>query len=271
MYKNTDTRFSVLMAVYSKDDPVLLNAALQSIVDQTFREAELILVEDGPISKSLSDVIEDFRLNINIKSVRLDQNRGLSEALNIGLSYVTTDIVFRADADDINRTCRFEIQLGFILNGYDLVGGAIEEYEKGLPIAIRSVPLCASQIKKFLKYRNPFNHMTVVFKKSKVLECGGYPKIHLKEDYALWAKMIARGVNVLNLSEVLVNANAGHSMFERRGGWGYVYSEIQIQKHLYNCGLKSLVECVWTGFIRSIIFLMPAKMRGFVYLSFLRS
>ena len=258
------------MAVYYKDDAALFKSALQSILNQTSRENELVLVEDGPIPKSLSDVIDTFRTRINIVSVSLAKNSGLAEALNKGLDYITTDIVFRADADDINRPRRFEIQIDYILKGYDLVGSAIQERDNGFDVAIRTVPLSASKIKNFLKYRNPFNHMTVVFRKSTVLKCGGYPKIFLKEDYALWAAMLARNAKVINLPEILVDANAGHLMYKRRGGLAYVYSEIQMQKYLYNCGFKSMAECLFSGLIRSIVFLMPANLRGLIYLSFLR-
>lgn len=88
----------------------------------------------------------------------------------------------------------------------------------GRPIAIRKVPSTEKEIRKFICHRNPFNHMTVAFRRSIVSDLGGYPDIFLKEDYALWACMLSRGVKMTNLEYILVNATAGSEMYRRRGG-----------------------------------------------------
>lgn len=270
--KSQQLKFSVLMAVYFKDNPCLFANALNSICLQTELPDEVVLVEDGPLTSELSALIDSFRTKLNIVSVKLSENKGLAVALNAGLKVVSNDIVYRADSDDVNRPDRFEKQLKFFLDDYDLVGGAIQEIdEAGVPIAVRSLPTDDVDIRKFLKFRNPFNHMSVAFRKDVVLACGGYPNIYLKEDYALWAKMLNYNARALNLKDVLVDATAGNGMYRRRGGWRYCLSEIELQKHLLRCGVKNLFEAVFTGVIRSSVFLVPAYLRGFIYERFLRN
>ena len=113
--------------------------------------------------------------------------------------------------------------------------------------------------------------MTVVYRKSLVIGCGGYPDIHLKEDYALWGRMICDGARVSNMDEVLVDATAGLDMYRRRGGWRYVRSEIKLQIYLVRFGIKTVIEALVTGIFRSCIFILPATFRGNIYRIFLRT
>lgn len=265
-------QFSVLMATYIKDDSLLLAKALKSIDDQTIRSSELVLVENGPLTQDLYSVIEDYRESLNIISVKLTKNFGLAIALNRGLEVVRNNIVFRADSDDVNLTFRFEKQLEKFAEGYELVGGVIREVDKnGAHIGIRTVPFIDQDIIKFSKNRNPFNHMTVAFLRDSVVNAGGYPNFYLKEDYALWATLLAKGIKAVNINEVLVDATAGREMYRRRGGLGYVRSEFDMQRHLIDCGLKTKLEAFFLGLPRMLVFLLPPSMRGFIYERLIRT
>lgn len=264
-------KFSVLMAVYHKDDPKLLRRALESVYANTLQPAALVLVQDGHVDEDLSCVISDYQQRLNFRLVKLPSNKGLAHALNVGISYIVTPYIFRADADDYNLPNRFEKQILFLNSGYDLVGGSIMEVDTtGNPIAVRCVPISQDQIRGYISKRNPFNHMTVAYRRSVVVEVGGYPDIFLKEDYALWASMLSNGASMINLDEVLVRATAGSEMYKRRGGIKYVRSEIDIQKFLIKHGLQSVSGAIFIGLSRSLVFLMPAFLRGFVYEKFLR-
>ena len=113
--------------------------------------------------------------------------------------------------------------------------------------------------------------MSVAYRKSSVLSCGGYPNIYLKEDYALWVLMLQSGFCAVNLPSILVHATAGLDMYKRRGGMKYVYSEYLIQQHLVNCGVKSWPKALIHGLIRSLVFIFPSFIRGVIYKNFLRS
>lgn len=267
-----ENQFSVLMAVYHKDSPELLYMALESVYANTLQPSNVVLVQDGPIGQNLSEVIAKYQARKNFSLIELPFNKGLANALNVGLNYIDTPFVFRADADDYNLPDRFERQLVALQAGYDLVGGAIVEVDKdGKSIAMRQVPISEDDIRSFISKRNPFNHMTVAYRRSTIVNVGGYPEIFLKEDYALWALMLANGAKVKNLSETLVHATAGVNMYKRRGGLRYARSEIDIQLFLIKCGLQSIQGAIFIGLLRAIVFLMPSYFRGFIYEKFLRN
>jgi glycosyltransferase involved in cell wall biosynthesis len=271
MITNNASSFSVLMAVYHKDDPNLLRIALKSVYANTLKPDVVVLVQDGPVGENITDVINEFARQKNFSIIQLKVNGGLAKALNAGLSTIYTKYTIRADADDFNHPDRFEQLIEKLQQGFDLVGSSIKEVDKfGQFLAIRRCPGSAQDIRQFIRKRNPFNHMSVAFRTEAVVSAGGYPFIHLKEDYALWASLISRNYKVCNIETVLVDATAGAEMFQRRGGVRYALAEIDLQRHLMKCGLKSHFSAVVDGVMRSAIFLAPNAVREFVYLRFLR-
>jgi hypothetical protein len=247
--------FSVLMSVYRGDDIELFERAVCSVYRNTLLPDAFILVVDGPVSEALHDKIERLRAEYRFDVLQLPSNVGLACALNVGLKSVRTQWVVRADADDYNICDRFARQAAAVIesgDSIDLIGGSIQEVEKdGTQVAVRSTVTDHESIRRFAAYRNPFNHMTVAYRTELALRCGGYPDIHLKEDYALWAQMLACGGRTLNLSEVLVIATAGREMYRRRGGLRYAVAEISLQRHLVRTGLKSAPSALIQGVGRS--------------------
>jgi hypothetical protein len=263
--------FSVLMAVYKKDDPFLFRKALKSVFLNTCQPLEVVVVADGELTEDLLIILRFFSENYPVRLVQLPHNVGLASALNDGLYLIQTKYIVRADADDFNYSNRFELIVAKLREGFDLVGSAIREVDKtGTEVAFRSCPLNESEIRRFVIKRNPFNHMTVAYRTAAVVEAGGYPLIHLKEDYALWATMLSMGCKVCNLNAVLVDATAGTEMFQRRGGLRYALAEVDLQRHLVRCGLKSVLRALVDGALRSAIFLAPNAVREFIYINFLR-
>lgn len=267
--------FSVLMSVYRNDNPQLLKKAVESCFSNTVKPLVLLLVVDGPITNQLERKISNLESKYPVSIVRLPKNVGLAEALNVGLKHVRTEWVARADSDDINMPIRFETQLQVLSdNDYnlDIIGSSIIEVDsKGSKVAKRRTPSTHQEILNFSKKRNPFNHMTIMYRKSKVIACGGYPNIYLKEDYALWATMLVNNARAINIETPLVTATAGKDMFRRRGGIKYALAEVKLQKHLVNLGLKPILSGAFDGFLRAAVFLMPAKIRELIYLTFLRN
>jgi len=260
------------MAVYAKDDPCLLHKALLSIVTQTQQPDELVIVEDGPIPESIVSCIDAFRDQLNVVSLKMPTNQGLAVALNAGLQIATGDVIFRVDSDDFSRPHRFALQLELIKQGYDLCSGAIREVDsEGVPLNVRRIPLNDKEIRMALKRRSPFNHVATAFRRDLVIRVGGYPNIYLKEDYALWAKIIASGARVRNTAEILVDVTAGDDMYKRRGGWRYVKSEFILQKFLLSVRVSNLPEAMLFGGMRGGVFLMPSWARGMIYEGFLRT
>lgn len=230
--------FSVLMSVYSRENGDYFDAALKSIlINQTIKPNEFVLVCDGPLTNELDNVILKYQTlfpNI-LKIFRLTTNEGLGKALNYGLEQCTNEIVARADSDDICCSDRFEKQIAFFESNDTVValGSSIDEFESDprIPRNIKYMPCGMFAIKKMNKYRNPLNHMTVMFKKSAVISVGSYIHLAYVEDYYLWERLLANGYELENLDEILVHARVGNGMISRRGNKVYIASWKELNKY----------------------------------------
>ena len=267
--------FAVLMAVYFRDDARLFEVAVDSIFLNTLQPTQFVLVSDGPLSIGLEQMLQKLqqRYSNRIDLLRLPANVGLAHALNAGLQYITLPWVVRADADDFNLPHRFSAlaEMLYLQPELELMSSAILEVDAtGQAIAVRGLPTTEEGIRKFVKLRCPFNHMAVAYRRDAVLACGGYPSLYLKEDYALWCRMLARKTRVANTGEVLVYATAGRDMYRRRGGWRYAKSEWELQNLMVSCGIKTRARAWRDGLFRATGFLAPAFLRGKVYEVFLR-
>ncbi len=214
-----------------------LRVALESIWDkQIIKPSEIVLVKDGPLTEELDKVVDQFKKKAPLKVISLEQNHGLGYALAYGLNYCSQELVARMDSDDLSKPDRFEKQISFMKEHpeVDIVGTNIEEFDHH-PTEIRShrrLPSTFSKLKLFSKKRSPFNHMTVVFKKTAVLEAGNYQPFHVYEDYYLWVRMIQNGAQMANIPEYLVTARLDDSQLVRRHGSYIFQQEVKLQKEM---------------------------------------
>lgn len=225
------TAFSVLLPIYHKDRPSHLRSAVESVLSQSARPAEIVLVVDGPIGLDLEGVIDQYSATspVPVVVLRNSRNMGLGYALNVGLERCQFDIVARMDADDVCAEGRFERQLSVLLAdpGLAVVGGAQHEFREcvGDCKRIKWVPAGVEKISRVMRYRNPMNHPTVMFRASCVRKVGGYMDFYLLEDYFLWYRLIRAGFRLDNLPLVVLYARTGNGMVARRRGWRYFMSE----------------------------------------------
>ena len=230
-------KFSVLMSVYYKESPKFLYEALESVLTQTVMPSEIVCIKDGLLTEELELILNEFSTKYNdiFKFIGFDENKGLGYALRIGVEECSYEIIARMDTDDIARKDRFEKQLNIISEqNIDIVGSNILEFDGNINniISKREVPSTFESIKEYAKKRNPFNHMTVMYKKTAVLKAGNYKEFLWFEDYNLWVRMIVSGAKMYNIDEALVYARTGTAMFERRGGLTYVKREYSMQKDM---------------------------------------
>ena len=263
------TRFSVLMSLYAKEKVAYLRDCLASLQAQTQPADEIILVFDGPISSELKNEVNLWQVQLPLKVVELPENVGLGKALNEGLKYCSNEWVFRMDTDDICLAHRFEKQLAYIDTNSNvaLLGGQVKEFDESFvhEVGIKGVPLDLEAIKKFALVRNPFNHMTVAYKKSIIEQVGGYQHHLYMEDYNLWLRVISKGYKVSNLPDVLVNVRAGNAMYARRKGIEYIRSEFQLAKLKIALQLQSSFLAYAYCFIRVLPRLLPKRLLGIIY------
>ena len=261
--------FSVLQSVYKKDNPKFLSESLQSIKDNTVQPAEVVLVKDGKLSPELEAVIAEWQEKLPLKAVGYEQNQGLAHALNYGLQFVETELVARMDSDDICYPNRFEKQLRVFEDNpkLALLSGYIAEFNDNPEeiIDIRTVPIEHSTIKKYLKKRNAFNHMAVMFKKSAVVNSGNYQKVPYFEDYDLWIRMVQNDFYAMNIPEKLVKARIGNDMIGRRHGYAYAKHEIFFLKRQLNSGFLSKKDYWELILLRVPVRLLPKSILNLIY------
>lgn len=262
-------QFSVLMSVYAKEKPEYLSDALDSVIEQTVIPCEVVLVEDGPLTSDLLDVIQMYKERINIVSVKLSKNSGLGAALNKGLEACSYELIARMDSDDLSLPTRFEKQLDVFSNSPEvsICGGWISEFSNKSDniTGYRKVPLNHQEIKDYFKRMSPMNHVTVMFRKSAVLSVGGYRPFHQFEDYWLWARMLKDGAIFKNIPDILVNVRGGAEMSGRRGGIKYIRSEFRFQKEILRLKLIDERSFVYNLFVRTIVRILPNSFRSISY------
>jgi glycosyltransferase involved in cell wall biosynthesis len=101
------------MSVHKSEEAVFLDRSLKSVWDdQTLKPSQIVLVEDGPLGDDLLAVVDKWKkcLGNALCICKNEVNLGLTKSLNIGLAHVTSDLVARADSDDISAPHRFELQ-----------------------------------------------------------------------------------------------------------------------------------------------------------------
>ena len=268
-------KYSVLLSVYKKEQPIFFQQSLDSIFNQTLLPDEIVLVKDGPLTDDLERIIANFSIQFSrLKIITLSINQGLGKALNEGLSHCTFELVARMDTDDIAKRNRFEKQIDVFqkMPEVDVVGAWVDEFEDNCNnvISTRRLPEHHKDIYKFAQMRNPINHPVVMFRKSAVLAAGGYRHFPLLEDYYLWVRMLNTGAKFYNIQESLLYFRFSTAMLKRRGGWTYAVNELKFHCEMWKMHFISLGVLVKSTSIHFVIRLLPNYLRLVFYRKFLR-
>lgn len=269
------TNFSVLLSVYRNERAIHLKEAIGSVsLHQSIQPSEIILIKDGLLTSELEEIITDLKKKIPyLKTYEYDQNKGLGYALNFGLDKCSNELVFRMDTDDIAHPQRFETQIKYLHEYPELaiIGTTIEEFNEvpGDLKQFRSVPLTSERIERTKVNRNPFNHMTVLYRKSMIKKVGGYKDMPGYEDYYLWMRLLKQNKGI-NINEPLVFARIGNDMIRRRHGLEFFKKEIQFQKRLRQEGLISNIIFTKNIILRGVPRILPISILQIIYTKLLR-
>lgn len=268
-----EKRYSVLMSVYYKERPEYLTAALKSILEQTLPPYEIVLVCDGALTDGLEQVIKAYGEQLTL--VRLPENVGLGKALAEGLRHCSCEWIARMDSDDIAADTRCEKQLEYIFRhpDVDVLSGVAAEFagdaltlEDAKPkvFSYKCVPEKMQEIEDYIKYRNPINHPCAMFRKSKVLAAGNYRMCYLFEDYDLWVRMYQQSCVLANLTDTILYMRV-NDMHKRRGGIGYAKAIIAFRNRMYQRGLVTLPQHLYSTTLRVMVSLLPNGLRKLIY------
>ncbi|WP_270832518.1 glycosyltransferase [Faecalibacillus intestinalis] len=273
-------KFSVLMSVYKNDNPDYFKLALESVsISQTVKPNQIVIIEDGSVSKRIDGIIDHFKITCNdieFTIIKNETNIGLAKSLNKGINYCKYEWIARMDADDIAVKNRFEKQLQAIKNDKDItvIGGKIEEFNNSVGDlnSERLLAIDFETVKHISKTRNPMNHMTVMYRKENIIKVNCYDeKCGKLEDYKLWITLLINGAKIVNLPDTLVYARVGNGFVSRRSEKREIYDWDNLQDYMrqnkYISFTKSLVnKC----YIR-VFMCMPSNLKTALYKYILRN
>ena len=269
-------KYSVLMSLYAKESPEYLPLAIDSVLSQTIKPDEIVVVKDGPLTEELEAILAKYiEENPEVFTiVSSEKNIGLGLALNLGLENCRNELVARMDTDDIAKLERCEKQLAEFEKDSELtlLGSAVDEFydTPDKVVSRRVVPTDHKDIYEFAKRRSAFNHPTVMYKKSKVLSVGGYSDLRRNQDVDLFARMLFSGCKAGNVEESLLFFRSNDALAKRRKSWENTKSYIDTIKKLWEMGYSSFFDFAIVAVAQTGMFLMPVKLQHWVYKTFLR-
>jgi glycosyltransferase involved in cell wall biosynthesis len=200
MNKN-GVKVTVLMSVYNSQD--YLDDAIKSILTQTYKNFEFLIIDDGSTDDSLKIInsYKDKRIRVVSR-----ENKGLVYSLNQGLKLAKGEFIARQDSDDISLPHRLEKEIVFLENN-DNIGMVGSNYTiintQGKKLVTTNVFTHPNDLKLAQIACNQFGHGSVMMRKKTVLKCGGYDsRVGHVEDYHLWNR-ISRVADIANIEEPL--------------------------------------------------------------------
>jgi glycosyltransferase involved in cell wall biosynthesis len=263
-------KISVLMTVYSGSNSYYLDAAIESILNQTYKASEIIIVVNGKIDAECEEVLNKF--GNKIKIIKFKNNLGQGHALNTGLEKCSCELVAIHSDYDIAMPDRFDKQVRYFEHNQDvdILGGQILEIHNktNKVFGVRRVPLKDHEIRAYMRTRCPFNHPTVMFKREKILEIGNYPDIMYMADYALWIN--AYDLKMANVNDVLAKVRVDNVLFKKKKGFKYIASIRKVEHMLHDRGLIGWTEMKLNILSRSFVALLPNFIRKKIYKHVLR-
>lgn len=268
--------YSVLMSVYKNDKPEYLRLAIESMLSQTKAPEQFVIVIDGPIPGDIKEVIHYYKTKYSelFTVVPLSKNGGLGNALNHGIKACRNELIARMDADDISKPDRCEKQLSLFKSNprLDIVGTQIDEFIDTTDhvVSRRQVPLTNDDILVFSRRRSPFNHPTVMYRKSTLDRVGGYMAYGRKEDLDLFIRMMNSGCYAANLPEALLWYRTGKDNLKRRKTWINCKENIEVMWKFYRKGYCKTMDIIYVIVGQTTVFLLPEKAAELVVGKFLR-
>lgn len=235
---------AVLIATYEKDDPVLLDIALRSVLNQSLPECHGIHVYlgvDGPINPRLESVIANFDEQIHCV-IKSPSNEGLAATLNKLINCLEDEIfVFRMDADDLSMPLRFWRQIDYLNlhSDVDIVGTSIIEWDAtNNSRQIVTFARDHDDAKKKISRRVPVAHPTVCFRRRVFDVVPYYPMVPGNEDIAMWFECLSKGLRFGNVHEPMLQFTINAGFWSRRS-FKKSFSELRC----YLAGIWALNKC----------------------------
>ncbi len=204
---------SIIMSEYNTDANLLLDS-INSIINQTYKNFELIIVDDCSKNnvKEIVDNLNDERITI----IKNSTNLGLSRSLNKAAKEAKGKYIARMDTDDISYPNRIKIEVDYLEKHEEIkvVGSNVEFYDGNKIWGSSNIKGLVDR-EQILK-SSPFFHPTVMMRKEVFKKYGPYPNYDRCEDYALWIKIFCANQQMYNLEDKLVRYHLSLSDYKKR-------------------------------------------------------
>ena len=210
--------------------PNYLRASIESILNQTFKDIEIVIVDDCG-KNDLESIVKEYK-DRRIRVIKNDKNIGLVESLNKAIAVSKADILARMDTDDIADENRLEEQYKFMINHeeYSVVGTLANEFSKNSTTGVLGKP--GEKTAKSLAYGDSIIHPSAMMRKKDIQSVGGYKNYKRAEDLSLWFELVMKGFRLFVIDRVLLNYRVNEEDYSKRklktrGG------EIKARLHYY--------------------------------------
>ena len=267
-------KYSVLMPLWYKERLDFLKASLESMLNQTVSPSEIVMITDHDLPDDMKLLIQSLQEKYTDIPIYVIQNhilfgKGLGGILAFGVTQCHYPIVARMDTDDISFPNRCEKELEVLINNprIAIVGGGLEKFSDTVENieGYRIPPQEDKRIRQYLKYRNPFNHPTVMFRTSIVEEVGNYASLKECEDYELWYRILRMGYEGYNLQFPVLHYRAGVNMLKRRKNERFFRQSLELINMMYKDKYINMFEKLLATAMQYIRYYAPFQINRFIY------
>lgn len=264
---------SVVIPVFNAEP--FLNKAIESILNQTLRDIEIIIINDASTDKSLQIINKFKKKDKRIRLINNRKNIQMSKSINLGIKKAKTDFIARMDQDDIALPNRLDIQYSFLKShpNIAIVGSDIITInDSGDSIGKRTYPTSSKKLKEVMFRYSPFAHPTVMFRKKVFTKLGGFnPQMVPCEDTDLWFRLGKdyefASIPIFLLKYRITNTSLSHQNVQNTEIVGFRIKINAMKKYGYK---PSLYDIIYNLLQFATVWFMPLKTRILFY-NFLRS
>ena len=200
---------SVVLSVYNSEDS--LERCIQSILDQSYKNIEFLICDDGSTDNSLKIIEKYSRKFKQIKIIKNEKNIGLTKSLNLLIKESKGDFIARQDADDYSDPQRLSIQIShFDNNKFQAIFTRTFNLNKNTSMQKFSFLI---PYRVLVKFRNPFVHGTMLISSNAIRELGGYDEaFYFAQDYKLIRDLIDKGIKIKKERKILYYLNTKNNI-----------------------------------------------------------
>lgn len=224
-------KISVIMGLYNTKCKEYLDKSLNSILNQTYKDFELIICDDGSTNDCIKWAKEIVKNDKRVVFIKNKENKGLAYTLNKCLKIAKGKYIARMDDDDISHIDRFEKQIEYLDNNdVDLVSNNINIFDENGIYNSKKYPRHIT--KKDFLFNSPIVHPSIMAKKSAFLKVNGYRDIKKTvrvEDYDLFMRMFYVGIKMDIIQEFLLDYRDDRENAKRRKKYKYRINEFKIR------------------------------------------